>query len=108
MITLSGKEFKEFMDDDEYWTKDTFLEDDTIIVDNFEVSETFFYNNILDTSIVKATGSIIFKDKVVKLETFIKNWRKKQSTTYIILELEKEKLEECLSILNNFNCKIIR
>lgn len=108
MITLSGKEFKEFMDDDEYWTKDTFLEDDTIIVDNFEVSETFFYNNISDTSIVKATGSIIFKDKVVKLETFIKNWRKKQNTTYIILELDKDNLEDILKSLKSLNCKIIK
>jgi hypothetical protein len=94
----TGAEFKRFYADEIYWPKDdgnTWHEEETVLV-NGEVHEND-YETIPDDALVTIEGGIVFGPKwdenEPSFELYFKRWRKQQTTTTLVVEIDRSKEE---------------
>lgn len=96
MIKTSGAEFKRFYSDDTVWPEGAWHEDETLLVDGDEWDED--YGQIPDNAKVTLSGGTISFDLTeapdVSMETHFRNWRKRQTTTTILVECDMAKIDE--------------
>lgn len=99
MIKTTGAEFKRFYNDDGFWPQDdgnTYHEDETVTVDGAEWEPD--YNELPADAKVTLEGGMMFgpqwnRHDGPSMEGYFKKWRKQQSTTFLTVEVPKDKLE---------------
>jgi len=95
MIKASGAEFKVFYRDDAAWPDGAWHEDDTLIVNGDEWDKG--YEQVPDNAVVNIVGGVVFglpNGSEVSMETHFRNWRKRQTTTTILVECDMAKIDE--------------
>jgi hypothetical protein len=112
-IKLSGKDFKKFYTDKEYWPEDMWHESETVTVEGVELEESYDYTEIADDAVVRVTGGVVQrdsafdKDESMTFERFLKIWIKRQSRVRLIVEVHKDDLSSFKSTIRGFGWKIL-
>ena len=94
MIKTDGATFKRYLADEspEAWPKDTYYDEDDILVDGENANEQDLdLAKIADTAVVKINyGTVLMggdSDRMIPMSTHFKRWLKKQTTTTLLVEV---------------------
>lgn len=105
MVKMTGREWNRFYKDETAWPIGAWHEEEEMKVDGKVVDEDFDLTDIRDASVVTLSGGIVyFNNPLVadyfdqtqnapSLEAHFKQWRKRQNTTSIVVEVANEKAE---------------
>ena len=105
MVKRTGHEWNSFYKDETAWPKGAWHEDETIKVDGKVVDEDFDLTDVRATAEVSLSGGIVYFDNPLvadyfdqtqnapSLEAHFKQWRKRQNTTNMVVEVANEKAE---------------
>ena len=94
----NGAELKKFFDDAEYWNRGQgwYDESEFVINDSDEPDYDIDPSNLTSADTVRILAGIYYpgpdarSEDGISLETFFKRWRKKQSTTTLVVECSKD------------------
>lgn len=96
-MKVQGALWKQFYNDEEYW-KGHYHDDALITFDGIEQED---YENAPDDTVVKIESGYVYKDgddfhtsaRDVSLTSFYRKWYKAQSTTVIVVTVDKDYAE---------------
>lgn len=94
MIKTLGAEYKRFYDDETAWPDGAWHEEETLLVNGDEWSDGV--TEIPDNAIVNLSGGVVLglpHGTQPSLETHFSRWRKRQTTTTILVECDLAKLD---------------
>jgi hypothetical protein len=112
----NGAEFKAFLNDEHYWIGDAYFEDELLVINGIDHLD----NCDLDHMAIDDAASVIIHDGRVRdsvryigkddpsLETFFKQWKKLSATQTLIIQFDKNRVEEITQALKALNVKIIK
>lgn len=112
-VKLTGKQYKDFLNDEEYWCHGELWYEDALLTLNGQEEDD------IDSAWIKNTDIITIEDGFLNSEnvhhpkygksfvSFIKAWLKKQSCETILVEVPNEKKQEFLKWLETHKCKIV-
>ncbi|ANM47259.1 hypothetical protein FDI76_gp136 [Serratia phage vB_Sru_IME250] len=108
-VKTNGAEFKEYYHDDVYWAKDAWHDDHAIKV-NDEYIDDIEDDNIPDDATVEIESGIVYvpvrsesgyEEKEIQLVTHFKNWRKQLKYKTVIVQVEKDKVDDIISAIKS-------
>ena len=96
-MKTTGALWKEFYNDEAFW--EGYYHDDTLILfDGVEVEE---YENPSPDTVVEIESGYVYKNDEdsfaahdLRLETFFKRWKKKQTTRTLVVTINKEDFDK--------------
>ena len=94
MIKTSGAEYKRFYDDEAAWPDGAWHEEELLLVNGDEWTDEVA--EIPDNAIVNLSGGAVFglpNGAEPSMELHFKHWRKRQTTTTILVECDLAKLD---------------
>jgi hypothetical protein len=119
-MKVSGKEWNEFYSDPEFWSKGYYHDDDLIYIDgqNVEEMEDYSLENVNNNSIVDIQYGFVLKDpenpgtdlrptEICTLQNYFKRWKRKQTKTKVVIEIDKDKLDELKKVVKSVGAKIL-
>ena len=93
----TGTELKRFYADPEFWPDGIWHEDEEISIDGEDPPEDFEIEKIPDDAVCLVANGVVMgpplEGKEPSFETYFKRWRKKQTTTTLVVECEILKLD---------------
>ena len=92
----TGAEFKAFYGDKKWWPDGMWHEDEEITIDGSLPPDDFDLSSIADGArMVLANGYVTNEenDELGSFEGYFRRWRKKQTTTFLAVEVPHEKAE---------------
>lgn len=95
MIKTIGTEYKRFYDDDTAWPDGAWHDDELLLVNGDEWTQGV--NEIPDNAIVNLSGGVVLglpHGSEPSLELHFSRWRKRQTTTTILVECDLTKLDD--------------
>jgi hypothetical protein len=96
-VKTNGTEFKAFYSDKEFWLEGTYHEDTMILVDGKDINVTDQDpEKVDDTAVITLCYGVVFNkqhEEISGFEAYFKKWRKLQSTSTIMVEVHKDKLD---------------
>lgn len=106
-MKITAHEWLAFVEDDSFWGND-YIDDVYAVVNGEEIADDSIKNMATNTKIT-IEGSVCSStgDYVRSLDAQIKLWRKKQTTTTLVVEVKKENLEALKSAIVSVGGKII-
>ena len=107
MIKTTGYEFKKFYADDSVWPEGAWYDDAEIDADGVDIEDI---KSIQDSSIVRIYGGSVYNfsaEPQVSMETHFKRWKKKQTTTQVIVECDKAKFTEIVAAIKAAGGKVL-
>jgi hypothetical protein len=97
-VKTDGATFKRYFKDDSprAWPKDTYFDDDLILVDGEDSGDKEIdLSEIADSAVVEIKAGTVLIDadpeKAVAMTTHFKRWLKKQNTVTLLVEVPREK-----------------
>lgn len=100
-MKTNGKEFKAFYNDQSYWPEDAYVEEMNLKINGVEQSDVDT-DKLLDEDQIRITyGSVVKGERIVSLTSFFKKWRKQQSVTSVVVEIDNDKLEAIKELLKD-------
>src|SRR5690554_3431021 len=96
-VKTTGAEIRAFLDDDKFWTQkgESWAEEV-----EFEINGSVTYDlspvTLNDNDQIKLVNGYVCmeqEEEVVSLTTFFRRWRKTQTTTYLSVEVPKDKTD---------------
>lgn len=112
-VKLSGKQYKEFMNDEAYWWHgDLWFEEATISINGL-VDDEIDNEWVKNADVIEITDGFVNCDDVEhpmfgkNFVSFVKGWLKKQQNIQLVIELPKELEAELKSWVRNHKCKIL-
>lgn len=109
MVKIIGGEWNRFYADESAWPEGAWYDDAEITIDG-QLVDDFDLSEVSDTSMLTVSGGIVFLDGSVEdlsLETHFKRWRKRQTTTVILVEIPKCDVDAIKSAIKNAGGKVI-
>jgi hypothetical protein len=94
-MKVQGALWKQFYNDEEYWKG--YYHDDTVVT--FDGVEQEDYDNPSDDAVVNIESGYVYKEgdeyhsRDVTLVTFFRRWKKIQTTTVIVVTVDKDYAE---------------
>lgn len=91
-MKVEGALWKLFYNDEDYW-KEYFHDDTLILFDGVEVEE---YDNPNPDTVVKVESGYVYRgayEDQISLVTFFRRWKKIQTTTVIVVTVDKDYAE---------------
>jgi hypothetical protein len=92
MVKITGAEWKRFYTDDEAWPDGAWHDGEEITIDGL-ASDDVDLSDVPDSAIIKLYGGVMYMNDTEdgpSLEAYFKRWRKRQSTTVLIVEVANE------------------
>ncbi len=92
----TGAEFKAFYEDKTFWPEGTWHEDEEVTIDGKLPPDGFDLSNVADNArMVLANGYVINEqdEELGSFDGYFRKWRKKQTTTFMAVEVPQEKAE---------------
>jgi len=100
MSTIAGKDYCDFLADDDYWYPNEGLDRDRVFLEEeiLKINDKEYDTNNTDVPAIKDNDRIVIVDGYVTgheiaLKTFFNRWRRKRDETYLILKGNKEAIE---------------
>lgn len=116
MKKLTGKQWKEFYNDPQYWGPDSWFEEENMTINGNPIpddnlSDADSLNTMKDTDIVCINGGVVYLSNnfndTVSLESHITQWKKTKNTTLILIEVKKELEKDIKQSIKNLGGKIL-
>lgn len=104
---ISGKELKAFYADPTFWPDDSY-QDDTEFLFNGKVCTEL--PELKDSDVIQIrAGMFVYENdkKYILLQTAFNQWKKKQTMTHLVIELDVSKEAEVRKALLSMGVKII-
>lgn len=95
MINTIGAEFKRFYDDETAWPDGAWHEDELLLVNGDEWAQGI--TEIPNDAIVNLSGGAVFglpSNAEPSMELHFKNWRRRQTTTTILVECDLTNVDD--------------
>lgn len=92
----TGAEFKAFYSDKAWWPEGVWHEDEEITIEGEPPSGYFDLSEVAnDARMVLANGYVTNdnNDELGSFEGYFRKWRKKQTTTFLAVEVQNDKVE---------------
>ena len=108
MIKTTGSEFKRFYDDEASWPGGAWHEEETLLVNGDEWSDGV--TAIPDNAIVNLSGGVVLglpHGTQTSLELHFSRWRKRQTTTTILVECDRAKLDDVKAAVKSAGGKVL-
>lgn len=96
MIKTSGAMFKRFYNDDSAWPKDSWHEDEELLVNGEPIGDGSF-DDIPDDAEVILSGGVVFglpNGTETSMELHLKRWLKRQTTTVVLVECDHSAVDQ--------------
>jgi hypothetical protein len=105
-MKTTGALWKEFYNDEAFW--EGYYHDDTLVLfDGVEVEE---YENPSPDAVVEIESGYVYKNDEdsfaahdLRLETFFKSWKKKQTTRTLVVTINKEDFDKVKEAIKNIS-----
>lgn len=102
-VKTSGAEWRNFYADESFWPKGVWHENEQVRIDGKEPDEDFSFSEIDDAAVLTISGDIVYLTEEAKdgpsLEAHFKQWRKKQKTAVLVIEVPREAVKTVLDVL---------
>lgn len=106
-MKITVREWLAFVDDDKFWGND-YMDDVCAVVNDEEIDDDSIKDMAASIKITIEGHVCNEKSRYLRsLDTQIKLWRKKQTTTTFVVEVKKENLEALKSAIVSAGGKII-
>ena len=111
MIKTTGKEFKAYYTDKKAWPDGAWHECDIVTV-NGVVDDDFYFDvgKLPDNAKITIEGGIVLKDDQATdgptMESHFRAWRKKQNTTFLSVEVQKDKADALRELIKQAGGKV--
>lgn len=96
-VKMTGAEWLAFYSDPSFWPKGAWHDDEEFLVDGSPASDGLDLAKVPPEASITVSGGIVYiratDNHGPSLESYIRRWRKVQTTTMIAVEVPKEKLE---------------
>lgn len=93
-VRVSGSEWRDFYADKSFWPKGAWHDDEEILVNGHPPGDDFNFDEVDDADILTVSGGIVYPDEDARdgpsLESHFKRWRKRQTTSILIVEVPNE------------------
>jgi hypothetical protein len=92
----TGAEFKAFYEDKTFWPEDVWHEDEEVTIEGAATPEDFDLSSVPDAAkLVLANGYVTNEDgdDLGSFEGYFRKWRKKQTTSFLAVEVPHEKVD---------------
>lgn len=92
----TGAEFKAFYSDDAFWPEGTWHEDEEVTIDGELPPDDFDLSAVADNArMVLSNGCVTNKqnEELGSFDGYFRKWRKKQTTTFLAVEVPHEKAD---------------
>ncbi len=111
MIKTNGKEFKAYYSDKQAWPDGAWHEDDGITVDGVPAYENDMdLTKVQDNAKITIEGGIVLKDDQStdgpSMESHFRAWRKNQNTTFLSVEVPKDKADALRELIKQAGGKV--
>ena len=97
MVKVTGSEWNRFYADKAAWPEGAWHEDEEVTVDGEPPGDDFDFSEVPDSAMLTVAGGIVYLTSLAhegpSLEAHFKRWRKKQTTTVIVVEAPHEAAE---------------
>lgn len=108
MIKTNGAEFKRFYNDESAWPETSWHEEETLIVNGDEWTQEIL--DIPDNATVTILDGVVFglsTDTNPSMELHFKRWKKRQTTTTILVECDQAKLYDIKVAVKSAGGKVL-
>ncbi len=110
-VTLTGRQFKEFYNDEQVWGQDGYHEDDEILINGvLHDDNSVPYQDVADTDVICIKGGCIIRDdgdNQIDMVNAAKKWAEANQFTEIIVKCDKSRLEELHALLNSTGFSVV-
>ena len=97
MVKLTGSEWNRFYFDAEAWPDGAWHEGEEITMDGEMLGDDFDFSAVPDGAMLTVTGGVVYLSEDANygpsLEAHFKRWRKRQTTTVLVVEVPHEGAE---------------
>ena len=117
MVKIIGVEWNRFYADESAWPEGAWYDDAEITIDGQLVDDDFDLSEVPDSAIMTVSGGLVFLDgsvnnamnyqRQIVLETHLRRWKKRQTTTVILFEVHKSDVDAIKSAIANAGGKVI-
>lgn len=104
---ISGKELKAFYADPTFWPDDSYQDDTEFLLNGKVCTEL---PELKDSDVIQIRGGVFVSDndeKVILLQSAFNKWKKTQTRTHLVIELDVSKEAEVRKSLQAMGVKII-
>lgn len=111
MKKMTGKEWKDFYGDPNYWKEGIWFDGEYITIDGEPIEDDEALDQVKDDSIVRILSGVVFlndEDTVgVSLETYYARWKKEQTTVTLVVRVNKTRLPHLEQLIKDNGGKIL-
>ena len=107
MIKTLGAEYKRFYNDPAAWPDDSWHEDETLLVNGDEWPLCVI--DIPEDAVINLSGGVVLglpNGAETSMESHFKRWRKRQTTTTILVECDLTKVDEIKAAVKSAGGKV--
>ena len=109
MVKVTGAEWNRFYADAQAWPEGAWHEDEELTVDGEEPPEDFDLAAVPDASMIAVSGGVVYLDGVEELpslEAHFKRWRKRQTTTVLVVEVPNKAVDSVRAAISAAGGKV--
>lgn len=92
-VKMTGAEWNRFYADAEAWPDGAWHEDEEVTVDGKAPPEDFDFSSVPDAAMLTVAGGVVYLKELEEgpsLEAHFKRWRKRQTTTTLVVDVPHE------------------
>jgi hypothetical protein len=112
MVKLTGSEWNRFYNDAGAWPDGAWHEDEEITVDGKTAGDDLDLSAVPDGAMLTVEGGVVYltedADYGPSLEAHFKRWRKRQTTTVLVVEVPHEAVKVVRAAIAAAGGKVIR
>jgi hypothetical protein len=94
-VKTVGRAWKSFYSDPEFWPAGAWHDDEIVTIDGKQADSSTDIGRVEDASKIVIVGGIVFVNEGAvdgpSLEAYFRQWRKKQNTVVLVVEVPREK-----------------
>lgn len=93
-VKTTGLEWRKFYSDNSFWPKNSWHDEEHVLVDGAEPGDDFNFDEVADETVLTVSGGVVFLNEDAtdgpSLEAYFRRWKKKQTTSLLIVEVPRE------------------
>ena len=109
MVKVTGAEWNRFYSDAEWWPDGAWHEDEDLTVDGEEPPEDFDFATVPDSAMINLSGGVVYlnvRKEGPSLEAYFKRWRKRQTTTVLVVEVPNKAVDSVRAAISAAGGKV--
>lgn len=111
-MKASGLEFKQFYNDDKYWSKGVWHEEEIVTINGKEVNDDFTFDDVKDEDEISIKEGMVYLNETIDIDngisfdSYFRKWKKEQNTVILLVNVQLQDLEKVKEAIKNAGGKI--